>query len=246
MPIDLDLTKKPGLFIAGTDIGVGKTLIAGAIARILAEQNLRVGVFKPIAVGCQRQWEGMVSDEAEFLCCCANSDLSLSTVTPVGYTSEDAPFICALQEKRPIDFDKIASAYEQICQNCDIVVVEGTGGVRVPLTEEYDLLDLAAVLKLPVVIVAKVKPSVINHTLMTIDCVRAAQLKIAGVVINGLDATRTTQTSETYRELIKHFSAVDVMAVLPYDETVDKDELSLGELIVPVLSECNWAKLAHE
>jgi len=245
MPINLNLPKKSGLFITGTDTGVGKTLIAGAIARILTDAGLKVGVFKPIATGCNRRWEGLVSYDTEFLADCANSDLSLSTITPVGYVTPAAPIVSAAREGHPIDFDSIASAYKDICENSDLIIVEGIGGVRVPLTAEFDVLNLAVEFGLPVVVVARPNLGTINHTLMTIDCIRAAKLKIAGVVINGFNATEATLAEDTAGQVITQCSGVNILAVVPFDETVDIEEPNLGEMIVPSLMDSDWAKLAQ-
>lgn len=245
MPIDLNLPKKSGLFIAGADTGVGKTLIAGAIAKILTESGQKVGVFKPIATGCNRHWEGLISCDTEFLANCANSELSLSTITPLGYIAPAAPIVGAAQEGRPIDFDSIAAAYKEICENTDIVIVEGIGGVRTPLTAEFDLLDLAVEFGLPVVVIARLNAGTINHTLMTIDCIRAAKLKIAGVVLNGYNATEATVAEETAGQVIAQCSGVNILCTVPFDETVDIEAQSLGEVIIPSLLDCDWAKLAQ-
>jgi dethiobiotin synthetase len=245
VPINLNLPKKPGLFITGTDTGVGKTVVAGALAKILTDKGRKVGVFKPVATGCRRRWEGLVSDDTEFLASCANSEMSLSTITPVGYLTPAAPIVSAAWEGESIDFGRIADAYEDICESSDIVIVEGIGGVRVPLTAEFDLLDLAAEFALPVVIVARPNLGTINHTLMTIDCVRAAQLKIAGVVVNGYDATKAGVAEETAEQAIARCSGVNILAVVPFDETVDIEAPSLGEMIVTSLMDCDWAKLAQ-
>ncbi len=244
MPINLNLPGKTGLFITGTDTGVGKTLIAGAIARILTDKGLKVGVFKPIATGCKNNWEGLISNDTEFLSYCANSDLSLSTITPVGYPIPAVPVVSAACNGSAIDFNRIAAAYKDICQNSDIVIVEGIGGVRVPLTEEFDLLDLAVEFALPVVIVTRPNLGTINHTLMTIDCVRAAELKIAGVVINGYNATESTEAEDTAPDVIAKYSGADILAVVPFDETVDIAKQNLGEFIVGSLTDCDWTKLA--
>jgi dethiobiotin synthetase len=245
MPINLNLPKKAGLFVTGTDTGVGKTLIAGAIAKILTDKGRNVGVFKPIATGCKRSWDGLISDDTEFLSYCANSNLSLSTITPIGYHTPAAPIVSAACDGYAIDFDRIAAAYKDICQNSDIVIVEGIGGVRVPLTEEFDLLDLAVEFALPAVIVARPNLGTINHTLMTIDCVRAAKLKIAGVVINGYKATESTAAEDTAPEVIAQCSGADILSVVPFDETVDIQKPNLGEFIVGSLMDCDWAKLAE-
>ncbi|MDD5326785.1 MAG: dethiobiotin synthase [Phycisphaerae bacterium] len=244
MPINLNLPKKAGLFVTGTDTGTGKTLIAGAIAKILADKGLRVGVFKPIATGCQHKWDGLVSSDTEFLAQCANSNLPLSTITPVGYRTPAAPIVSAARDGYAIDFDKIAAAYKEICQNSDIVLVEGIGGVRVPLTEEFDLLDLAVEFDLPAVIVTRPNLGTINHTLMTIDCLRAAKLKIAGVVINNYNATESTVAEDTAPETIAQCSGEDILAVVPFDETVDTEKSNLGEFILGSLMDCDWEKLA--
>ena len=245
MPIDLNLPKKSGLFIAGTGNGVGKTLIAGAIAKILTDNGRKVGVFKPIAAGCNRDWEGLISFDTEFLATCANSGLSLSTITPVGYITPAAPIVGAAQEGRPMDFDSIAAAYKQICENTDIVIVEGIGGVRTPLTVEFDLLDLAVEFSLPVVVVSRLGQGMINHTLMTIDCIRAAQLKIAGVVLNGYNAVEETVTEQTAGPVIAQCSGVNVLCTVPFDETVDIEAQNPGEMIVPSMLDCDWSELAR-
>jgi dethiobiotin synthetase len=245
MLIDLNLPKKSGLFIAGTEAGVGKTLIAGAIAKMLTDSGVKVGVFKPIATGCRRQWEGLVSCDTEFLANCANSELSLSTITPVGYITPAAPIVSVAQENRPIDFESIATAYKDICENTDIVIVEGIGGVRTPLTAEFDLLDLAVEFGLPVVVIARLNAGTINHTLMTIDCIRAAELKVAGVVINGYNATEATVAEETAGQVIAQCGGVNILCSVPFDETVDIEAQSLGEVIIPSLLDCEWAKLAQ-
>ncbi|UCC23480.1 MAG: dethiobiotin synthase, partial [Planctomycetota bacterium] len=170
---------------------------------------------------------------------------SLATITPAGYLTEAEPLVSSARERKPIDFEKIADAYNDICEHSDIVIVEGIGGVRVPLTTEFDLLDLAVEFGLPVVIVARARAGMINHTLMTIDCVRAAKLKIAGVVINGFNATESTTVDETAEEIISHCGGVDILSVVPFDETVDIHQPNLGEFIVPTLAECDWAKLAR-
>jgi len=245
MAINLNLPKKSGLFIAGTDIAVGKTVMAGAIAKILTDKGLKVGVFKPIATGCHRAWEGLVSYDTEFLANCANSDLPLSTITPVGFVTAAAPIIGASREGTPIDFNKIAAAYKNVCENSDIVIVEGIGGVRVPLTLKFDLLDLAVEFDLPVVIVSRSNPGMINHTLMTIDGVRAAELKIVGVLINRYDATEATVAENTAEQLISQCTGVNILSVVPLDENVNIQEQDLGEFILDSLADCDWEKLAQ-
>ncbi len=241
---NLDLPQKPGLFITGTGTAVGKTVIAGAVAVILREQGLKVGVFKPISTGCKYCWEGLVSAETRFLATCANTNLPLDIISPVAYVTTATPVVCAVREARPVDFEAIAAAYRHVCDDCDIVLVEGVGGVREPLDNESDLLDLAAQLNLPVVIVTHAERGTVNHTLMTLDCVRAADLRIAGVVVNYWGAAGETVTGNTAPAVIADFGQVHILAQVPYDETVDLEQAEPGELVVTILSECQWKEIA--
>jgi dethiobiotin synthetase len=115
----------------------------------------------------------------------------------------------------------------------------------VPLTEEFDLLDLAVEFSLPVVVVSRPNLGTINHTLMTIDSIRAAELKIAGVIINGYNAIEATVAEETAGQVIAQCGSVNILCSVPFDETVDIEAQSLGEVIIPSMMDCDWAKLAQ-
>ncbi|MHC5075045.1 MAG: dethiobiotin synthase [Planctomycetota bacterium] len=243
MAINLDLPTKPGLFIIGTEAGVGKTVIAGAIARILAEKNVKVGVFKPIATGGIRSWDGIVSKDSKFLAWSANSDLPLSTINPQGFIKDGIPLSAAFQERRNIDFEKISKAYRETCQNCDIVIVEGVGGTRVPLTNEFDLLDLAAEFHLPVILVVRHNTEVINHALMSADCIRSVALKLAGIVSNGFNSLESKIAEDNAENIIEHYTSSPILSVVPFDEQVDIENPCLGEFIIDSLVDCKWEKL---
>ncbi|MFH1616708.1 MAG: dethiobiotin synthase [Planctomycetota bacterium] len=239
----LGLPRAKGLFVTGTDTGVGKTIVAGGIARILAEGGKKVGVFKPVATGCRREREGLISDDAEFLAYCSDTDLPLSIINPVGYVTPAAPLVSAAAEKRPVDFEAICSAYKHVCQTGEIVIAEGIGGVRVPITADFDVLDLAVETALAVLIVARPALGTINHTLMTVDCVRGRGLDIAGVVINGYNATEATVAENTAAEVIAQCGDVDVLVMLPFDEQCSVERCILGEALMECLCDYDWRGL---
>jgi dethiobiotin synthetase len=240
MAIEPGLPRKKGLFVTATDTGVGKTVIAGAIARILTGKGARVGVFKPVATGCRRRWEGLVSEDTEFLAACANSELDLATITPVGLPTPAAPLVSSQFDGIPIDFERIAEAYKLIADSSDVIIAEGIGGVRVPLTAELDVLDLAAELALPVLIVARPSLGTINHTLMTIDCIRSARLSIAGVVINRYRPDEAAAAEETCPQVIAECGRVPVLAVVPCDETTSLERQQPGLTVLECLGEVDW------
>ena len=242
--LDLKLPKKNGLFIAGTDTGVGKTLIAGGIARVLCQQGLKVGVFKPIASGCRD--EGiLISSDTEFLALCADAEYSLSVISPVTYKTPAAPITCVQIEGRAIDYEEIAVAYKYLCDNTDVVIVEGIGGAMVPLDAEHTVLDLAVEFNLPTVIVARPNLGTINHSLLTIAAVRNAGLPVAGLVISGYNPMEATIAEETSPDVICGFSNTSLLSIVPYDEESSVEDGKLGEGIIETLSFCDWKVLSE-
>jgi dethiobiotin synthetase len=245
MPLELNLSKVNGLFITGTDTGVGKTLVAGGIARILNQADFTVGVFKPVATGCKHHHEGLVSVDAEFLRYWSNCDFELSVINPVGFVTGAAPVVCQEFERRYVDFAAIQTAYESICEMSDFVIVEGLGGIRVPISGDVNVLELAKAFALSVVIVARPYLGTINHTLLTIDAIRAAGLDVAGVVISGYEAASATYAEETGADVIAEYGKVEILAIVPQDEDSDVDNCRLGDLAVEALTDCDWATLAQ-
>jgi dethiobiotin synthetase len=245
MPLDLHLPKARGLFITGTDTGVGKTLIAGVIARLLGLQGLRVGVFKPVATGCRHEREGLISEDAEFLAFAADSSISLHVISPICYVTPAAPVVCIEHEHRPMDWEAIAAAYTWLAQNFDVVIVEGIGGAMVPLTQTETVLDLAVEFDLPTVIVARPNLGTINHTLLTVEAVRAAGLPLAGVVISGYDALIADLAEETAPDVIARFADTNVLAVVPRDEASSVNPPRLGPAVLDALKPTDWYRLAR-
>ena len=242
--LNLKLPQKNGLFITGTDTGVGKTLIAGGIVFVLRQQGLKVGVFKPIASGCRAEREGLISDDTEFLAMCAETDYPLSVITPVTYKTPAAPITCIDMENRPIDYEALAASYRYLCDACDVVIVEGIGGAMVPIDEEHTVLDLAAEFNLPMVIVARPNLGTINHSLLTIEAVRHAGLSVAGLVISGYNAETADIAEETSPDVICNFSDTPLLAVVPYDVHSNVEHGHLGRPVTEALSLCDWKALS--
>jgi len=172
-----------GAFVTGTDTGVGKTLIAGAIARSLRHRKRTVEVFKPVATGCRSVRGQLVSQDAEFLAACAGSPRLLSEVCPVRYRTAVAPNVAGERERRPVDLEAIFAEYRRLATS-PLVIVEGVGGLLCPISDDFWVIHLAKMMALPLVIVARAGLGTINHTLLTIHAARSAGLKVAGVVLN--------------------------------------------------------------
>ena len=197
----------PGLFVTGTDTGVGKTVVAGAIAFLQRQAGKRVAVFKPIATGCRRDSGSgvasaalggmprlvshvfgdaprLVSTDAEFLAWAAESPHELAMINPVTYADPLAPLVAAQRTRQPIDFEAIVDTYYALTSKSDFAIVEGIGGLMVPLTEKLTVLDLAEAFALPLLIVARPVLGTLNHTLLTVAAARSRGLRIAAIVVN--------------------------------------------------------------
>lgn len=189
-PFSLDVSSFPalpclrGLFVVGTDTDVGKTLIAGAIARTLRKTGRSVEVFKPVASGCRRTPAGLVSEDAEFLAWASESRRLLAEINPVRYAPAVAPNVAAEFTKTPVDLTAVFDAYARMEGQADTVIVEGVGGLLCPLTDDFWVIHFAKMTQLPVVIVARAGLGTINHTLLTLHAARSAGLNVAGVIVN--------------------------------------------------------------
>lgn len=226
----------PGWFITATDTGVGKTVIAGALAMLVREQGLRVAVFKPVATGCRRDMRlGLVSEDAEFLAHCAESDATLETINPVRYGGDLAPLAAAEHTRKPVDWDAIDRSWGQLRASSEWVVVEGAGGLLVPIDREHSMADLAKRFDLPLVIVARPALGTINHTLLTIEAARSRGLVIAAVVINGYRPDSATLAEETNPDVIARLARIPIPLIVPFDARTDLRQGLVGEAVLQTL-----------
>ena len=176
----------PGLFITGTDTEVGKTYVAALIARDLVTAGHRVGVYKPVASGCRREGDAIVSDDALTLWQAAGRPGELDRVCPQRFPAPLAPHLAARAEGRQLDGDLLRSGIEYWQARSQIILVEGIGGLMSPLGEEDYVADLAEEFGFPLVVVSRNTLGTINQTLQTL--ITAATFRdgpaIAGVVLN--------------------------------------------------------------
>lgn len=183
-----------GLFITGTGTEVGKTHVAAMIARALVAEGHRVGVYKPAASGCRREASGhLVAEDAVALWEAAGRPGTLEHVCPQRFAAPLAPHLAAAAEGRQIDVTLLAGGAAYWHDACDILIVEGAGGLMSPLAEEMYNADLAAGLGHPLVVVTENVLGTIHHTLTTLIAAAAFDdgLPIAGIVLNHTHPSQT-------------------------------------------------------
>ena len=227
----------PALFITGTDTGVGKTVVAAAIGQWFHRQGLRVSVLKPCATGCVRRREGLVSEDAEFLAHFAQARFPLDLICPQCYAEPLAPAVAAERANQPLDWEAINRSIALMSAESDVMIVEGVGGVMVPLDAKHTVLDLAQWLGAPTVVVARPALGTINHTLLTVNALREANVKVAGVVINRYPAENAGIAEETNPRAIEKWGKVSVLCLVP-DESVGGLQLPAG--IVAAIDRVDW------
>jgi dethiobiotin synthetase len=182
--------KVRGLFVTGTDTGVGKTRVAVALIHALRAQGLRVAAMKPVAAG---HAPGELNEDVAALMQAANVAADVRDVNPYAFAPAIAPHIAAQQAGVRIELEMITSAFARLAATADVVVVEGAGGWRVPLNEHEDMADLAQALGQPVVLVVGLRLGCLNHALLTAESITQRTLKWAGWVGNQVDPTMACQ-----------------------------------------------------
>jgi dethiobiotin synthetase len=211
-----------GYFITGTDTGVGKTWLTVALMRHLQGQGQRVAAMKPVASDC-RLTDGMLkNDDALLLQRYASMEIPYQLVNPYALELPIAPHIAAEKAGITIDFGVIGSAYRQLRQNSDMVLVEGIGGWMVPLSTALNVADLAAYMDLPVIIVVGIRLGCINHALLTCRAVLASAVRCAGWLASCLDP-QMPALQENILALQK-LLPVPLLGILPYNDAPGENE----------------------
>ena len=177
-----------GIFVTGTDTGVGKTLCSCALIHALKRHGVAAMPMKPVAAGASMHEGALANEDSVALLRAASREMALlPDVTPVLLREPMAPHIAAAREARRITLDPVIAAFGRLASASDFLVVEGVGGFAVPLGEELDTVDLARALALPVVIVVGLRLGCLNHALLTARAIEAAGLPFAGWIANAID-----------------------------------------------------------
>jgi dethiobiotin synthetase len=207
-----------GVFVTGTDTGVGKTLVTAALAAALKRLGRSVGVMKPIETGITPSRIGR-SDAAR-LRAVIESEETLGAICPYQFEQPVAPLAAAQAERRSIEVRVIRQVYRLLVNRYDYVLVEGIGGVRVPIAPKTDVMDLIAGLKLPVVVVGRAGLGGINHALLAIDALRRRRIPLVALVLNRTEPVRSAMMrlqERTTLEALRKQAGLPVLGPLPYE-----------------------------
>lgn len=189
-------------FITGTDTGAGKTRFSCLLIEALRAEGIAAAGYKPVCCGER--------DDA-LLLSAASGGLDPERVNPVWLKAPVAPLVGGMLEGRPVDVAAMHAGYRTLAAEHPVVIVEGAGGWRVPLAEGYDMADFAVDLGLPVIVVVGNRLGALNHTILTVDAIRARGLQVAGLVVNQLSDELDT-ASITNKGVLEQLTGVPILA----------------------------------
>ena len=181
------MNKTNGYFVTGTDTEVGKTLVSGALILKLREQGINTIGFKPVVAGTYQDAAGKtLNEDVETLRIASNLGSNELSLCPYLLDQPAAPHLVAARQSLKLEMGVMAEAFQNIQHQADCVVVEGAGGLLIPLNDQDDLSDFAKKIRLPIILVVGMKLGCINHALLTYEAIKARNLTIAGWIANTL------------------------------------------------------------
>lgn len=195
-------------FIAGTDTGVGKTIVSCAMASAFRLQGYRVGVMKPVACG---GWE-----DSQVLRRASQSKQALADITPIYFKNPYSPKIAGRLEKKRASISKIAGAFKKLQKKHDVMIVEGCGGLLVPITDDFFVIDLIRLIKAEVILVSRSGLGAINHALLSLEALRSRKIEPLGVIFNRLQGGPMSIPEKTNPAVVAKFGRTKSLGMFPY------------------------------
>jgi len=228
-----------GLFITGTDTGVGKTVVGGLLAVLLRRQGINVGVMKPIESGCPRRDGALYPQDAHYLKMKAESQDPLEEIIVYALELPAAPAAASRHAGVQIELDRIVERFRTLSRRHQLTLVEGAGGLLVPLTRDQDNSHLILALGIPALVVARAFLGTINHTLLTLRWAEHVGIEVCGVIVNHLSPELSEAEKENLAALLERLR-VPFLGEVPYlggpdrvaeDVTELERRLDLGKIL---------------
>ncbi len=213
--------KSKGIFIIGIDTEIGKTTIAAGLSNLLFRKGIEIGVMKPFATGIKRYSKDFKSLDTKMLKNASGNKDNDNIINPYFYSMPTAPYLAKkiLKLNENIDIEEILNKYKEIEIRHDFTIVEGIGGLMVPLSKDFSVADLASIIDIPIILITSNRIGSINHIIMTSRLAILYKLKIKGIIINN-----KCKFLETYYKLItnslprvvEELTQCKVLATIPY------------------------------
>jgi dethiobiotin synthetase len=213
-----------GWFVTGTDTGVGKTQVSCALLGALHRRGLQVGVYKPAETGCEAAGGRLVGGDTVRLQRAAGGHQPLDSVAAALYAEPAAPLVAAENAGETLSLARLRAGFDRVAEKHDPVLVEGAGGLLVPVAEGLTYADVARALGLPVLCVVGSRLGCINHALLTLDALEHRGLPVAGWILNELDPDPEERLAHaTHRQVLARFTEAPCLGTLPYLPPDERD-----------------------
>jgi len=214
-----------GFFITGTDTGVGKTVVTAAMAGCFSMAGKKVGVVKPIQTGTELQ----SIPDIEFVYSSLERPFNITEVCYYRLPKPLSPHAASVLEGVEIDTDLIINSITEFSAGYDVVIVEGAGGILVPVGREYMMIDLVSDIGLPVVVVSRPGLGAINHSLLTLETLKRRDVDVPGFVISGFPEYPDI-AEMTNPKVIEEVSGYSLIGVIPFIEGLSVEKGIYGKL----------------
>ena len=221
-------------FIAGTDTEVGKTVVSKAILQALDAKGVSTIGYKPVAAGCKETEQGLRNSDALHLQAAANNDITYSDVNPYSLLRATSPHIAAKKEEVTIDYAVLTDKLATHKKAADVVLVEGAGGWRVPISDDDCLSTWVKQEKLPVVLVVGIKLGCLSHAMLSVEAIQNDGLEIVGWAAN-----RINPGTENYADIISMLEKkipAPKLGEIPYVPSVKRKDIGKYMDVSPILN----------
>lgn len=218
------------IFVTGTDTGVGKTVISAGLLAAFQKKGYKTLAIKAFQTGNQGLEGELLSSDALFYGEIGLQEEPPAVLNPVSLEPPAAPWVASILSKTPFDLNKVFHVVEAVLPRYDLVILEGAGGLCVPIQKDYLMADLVRELGCPLLIVARGSLGTINHTLLTVKYAQYQGIPILGVVINNL-SQGNDPVAELNPWVIQELSGVPLLGVIPYSSSIDVDKREIGNLV---------------
>jgi dethiobiotin synthetase len=206
------------LLITGTDTGVGKTMVGCTLAFALKVRGLRVGVMKPAETGCPHESGSLLPNDAVALRASASAAHPLEMICPYRYPSPLAPAAAAeVDGLPPPDPKEVGRLFERIAADSDVVLVEGAGGIAVPLAWDFNYADLAAALDLEIILVVANRLGCLNAAVLSIDYAARRQTPVRGYILNDVEPV-SSPAARTNADSLRRLTGVPALGSVRHKE----------------------------
>ncbi len=217
-----------GIFITGTDTGVGKTIVAAGLVRLVRRRGFRAFAVKPVETGCTVQGGMLYPEDGVFLRNASENDISLDECVPFRFSLPASPTRAAAAAGSSLHLADIEEHLRTLAENADLIVVEGAGGLMVPIQGSLMMIDLVQRLGYPALIVARSKLGTVNHTLLSLNALKERRIQAAGIVLSCSSDDRGPEEEFTAGDISRLAPDIPVLVLphLSHAIRTDPDEIA--------------------